>query len=158
MEINATIFVSTISFLVFIFVMNAILYKPVIKIMEERQNYIDSNKNEAELHDKRSKELIADKDRQISDAHRKSRDIVAAKSEAIKEEKNKALSNTKSEMNAFIEQQKQDLTRQKDEVYFGLKGSVADLANNITTKLVGQGVTFEPLSDNEVDEVIRNHA
>lgn len=158
MEINATIFVSTISFLVFIFVMNAILYRPIMKIMEERQNYIDSNRNEADLHDKHSKELLADKDKQIAQAHKKSRDIVAMKTEAIKEEKAKVLNNTKSEMNAFIEQQKQDLSHQKEEVYFGLKGSVADLANNITTKLVGQGVAFDPLSDSEVEEVIRNHA
>ncbi len=158
MEINATIFVSTISFLVFIFIMNMILYKPVMKIMEERQNYIDANKNEADLHDKHSKELLADKDKQISDAHKKSRDIVAMKAEAIKEEKSKALNNTKAEMNSFVEQQKQDLSNQKNEIYYGFKANIADLANNITTKLIGQGVAFEPLSDGEIDEVIRKHA
>ena len=48
MEINATILVSAISFIVFIFIMNKILYKPVLEIMEKRQNYNDANKKEAD--------------------------------------------------------------------------------------------------------------
>ena len=48
MEINATILVSAISFIVFIFIMNKILYKPVLEIIEKRQNYIYANKNESD--------------------------------------------------------------------------------------------------------------
>lgn len=158
MEINATILVSTLSFLLFIFIMNAILYKPVMKIMEERQNYIDGNKNEANLHEKHSKDLLEEKEKKISDAHKKSRDIVAMKTDAIKEEKNKAINTTKSEMSNFVDSQKNDLANQKNEIYYRLKGNVADLANNITTKLVGDGIAFEPLKENEIDEVIRKHA
>ena len=54
MEINATILVSAISFIVFIFIMNKILYKPVLEIMEKRQNYIESNKKEADEHHKKA--------------------------------------------------------------------------------------------------------
>ena len=43
MEFNATFLVSAISFILFVFIMNAILYKPVIKIMEEREAFLKSN-------------------------------------------------------------------------------------------------------------------
>ena len=45
-EFNATFLVAMISFVVFIIIMNAILYKPILSIIEERQAYIDKNNND----------------------------------------------------------------------------------------------------------------
>lgn len=158
MEINATILVSAISFIVFIFIMNAILYNPVLAIMEKRQNYIDENKNEAELHKKNAEGLIDDKNCKIADAQRKSRDIVAAKADALKEEKTKVLNDTKNSANSYFGEQKQTLAQQKDEAANIMKSDVADLANNLTSKLMGEGVAFEPLSETEIEEVMKKNA
>lgn len=158
MEINATILVSAISFIVFIFIMNSLLYQPILNIIQERNEYINNNKNAADEHGKKAQSLIEDKNKKIGEAHKKSRDIVATKTEAIKTEKNNALNKTKSEMSSYIDSQKEDLENQKNEAYYRLKGSVAELANNITTKLVGDGIAFEPLEDSEIDEVIRKNA
>lgn len=158
MEFNATFLVSAISFIVFIIIMNQILYKPILDIMQKREDYINNNKNAANEHGRNAQGLIEDKEKKIGEAHRKSRDIVATKTEAIKEEKGKALNAAKSEMGEFVDSQKEDLNNQKNEIYYRLKGNTADLANNITSKLVGDGVAFEPLADSEVEEVIRKNA
>lgn len=157
MEINATILVSTISFIVFIFIMNVILYKPVMEIMEKRQKYIDDNKNEANQHRKNAEDLIKDKDNKIAEAQRKSRDIVAAKADALKEEKTKVLNDTKDSVNSYFNEQKQSLADQKEEALKNLRGDVADLANRLTTKLMGEGVAFEPLSEQEIEEVMNEN-
>ena len=34
-----------------------------------------------------------------------------------------------------------------------MKFDVADIANRLTTKLMGQGIAFEPLDEHEVEEV-----
>lgn len=154
MEINATLLISAISFLVFIFIMNAILYKPVLSVMEKRQNHIDGNKNEAELHKKNAQGLIEDKNNKISDAQRKSRDIVATKADALKEEKSKVLDDTKQNVNSYFSEQKQNLAQQKDDASNMMKSDVADLANNLTSKLMGEGVAYEPLSEQELSEVM----
>lgn len=158
MEINATILVSTISFILFIFIMNAILYKPVMQIMEKRQKYIDDNKNAADEHHKKAKALLQDKDAKVSDAQRKSRDIVASKADALKEEKSKVLNDTKQSVSAYFSEQKQNLAQQKDETAANMKNDVADLANNLTSKLMGEGVSFEPLNEEQIDEVMRKNA
>lgn len=157
MEINATLLVSAISFLVFIFIMNKILYKPVLDIMEKRQNYIDSNKNEAQEHHKNAESLLREKDEKVSQAQRKSRDIVAAKTDALKEEKNKVLNDTRDSAVSYFEEQKQSLAEQKQQTVTNMKFDVADLANRLTTKLMGVGVAFSPLQDNEVEEVMRKN-
>lgn len=158
MEINATILVSAISFLVFIFIMNKILYKPVLEIMEKRQEYIDSNKNEAQEHHKKADSLIKDKNEKIAQAQRKSRDIVASKADALKEEKAKVLNDAKNNASSYFGEQKQNLAREKEEISSNMKFDVADIANRLTTKFMGEGVSFEPLSEQEVIEVMRKNA
>ena len=158
MEFNATLIVSAVSFIIFVIIMNQILYKPVLAVMQKRQEYINNNKLAADEHGKHANELLENKEKKIGEAHRKSRDIVAAKTESIKNEKAKVLNNTKSEMSAMLEGQKNDLYNEKNGVYFGFRDNVADIANNITTKLIGEGIAFEPLRAEEVDEVIRQNA
>ena len=158
MEINATILVSAISFIVFIFIMNKILYKPVLDIMEKRQNYIDANKNEADEHHKNAQQLLADKDARVAEAQRTSRDIVASKADAIKEEKSKVLNDTKNSVTSYFSEQKQNLAHQKDEAAANMKHDVADLANRLTTKLMGEGIAFEPVGEQEVEEVMKKNA
>lgn len=158
MEINATILVSAISFIVFIFIMNKILYKPVLEIMEKRQNYIDANKNEADEHHKKAQQLLVDKDARVAEAQRTSRDIVASKADAIKEEKSKVLNDTKNTVTSYFSEQKQNLAHQKDEAAANMKYDVADLANRLTTKLMGEGIAFEPVGEQEVEEVMKKNA
>lgn len=158
MEINATILVSAISFIVFIFIMNKILYKPVLEIMEKRQNYIDANKNEADEHHKKAQQLLVDKDARVAEAQRTSRDIVASKADAIKEEKSKVLNDTKDSVTSYFSEQKQNLAHQKDEAAANMKYDVADLANHLTTKLMGEGIAFEPVGEQEVEEVMKKNA
>ena len=54
-EFNGTFLVAMLSFVVFILIMNAIFYNPILGIIRKRENYINSNyedakrlKNEAE--------------------------------------------------------------------------------------------------------------
>ena len=158
MEINATILVSAISFIVFIFIMNSILYKPVLEIMEKRQKYIDANKNEADEHRKKAQDLLSDKQARVADAQRKSRDIVASKADALKEEKAKVLKDTKDSVTNYFSEQKQNLSRQREDASLNMKYDVADIANRLTTKLMGTGIAFEPVSEQEVEEVMKKNA
>lgn len=158
MEFNATFLISAISFIVFIFIMNKILYKPVLEIMEKRQNYIDANKNEADEHHKKAQQLLVDKDARVAEAQRTSRDIVASKADAIKEEKSKVLNDTKKSVTSYFSEQKQNLAHQKDEAAANMKHDVADLANRLTTKLMGEGIAFEPVGEQEVEEVMKKNA
>ncbi len=158
MEFNATLLISSISFVIFVIIMNQILYKPILAIMQQRKDYIDNNKLAVDEHKKHAQMLIDDKDKKIVEANKKSRDIVAATVESLKAEKSKMLGNTKSEMNDYFNSKKQTIAEEKDNTVNNLAFNVADIANNITTKLVGYGVAFDPLSEAEVKEVIRKNA
>ena len=48
LEFNATFFIAMVSFVVFMVIMNAILYKPLERIVKERQDLIDKNHQKAQ--------------------------------------------------------------------------------------------------------------
>lgn len=47
MEFNATFLISAISFILFTLIMNKIFYKPLERVMDERQKFIDDTKSDA---------------------------------------------------------------------------------------------------------------
>ena len=47
MEFDATFIIATISFIVFVLIMNRIFYAPILKIMQERQNLVEENYSSA---------------------------------------------------------------------------------------------------------------
>ena len=68
MEFNATFIVTIITFIVFVFLMNKILYAPILNIMEERRNVIDGNYKLANDCDEKSQDLVAEKEEKIAEA------------------------------------------------------------------------------------------
>ena len=61
MEFNATFIISAISFIVFTLIMNAIFYKPLQKVVSERQKFIDETLEEAKVHTKKSEAILKDR-------------------------------------------------------------------------------------------------
>ena len=54
LEFDGTFIFALISFIIFVLMMNIILYKPITKIMDERQKFYDKNKNTADLSKQRT--------------------------------------------------------------------------------------------------------
>ena len=61
MEFNATFLATIISFILFVFLMNKILYAPILNIMAERKAYIDGNYNLANENDDKTKAISEEK-------------------------------------------------------------------------------------------------
>ena len=65
MEFNATFLATIISFLVFVFLMNKILYEPMRKIVSERKNFIDENLSAADTNHKKAEAISKDKEAKL---------------------------------------------------------------------------------------------
>ncbi len=65
-EFNATFIVSIVSFVVFIFIMNLIFYKPVLSIIRKREEYIIDNNNEAKDLTRRTNEALQEIESAVS--------------------------------------------------------------------------------------------
>lgn len=154
MEFNGTFLATIISFLLFVFFMNKLLYEPVRKIVNERNDFILGNYKAAEENNNKAQELIAERDEKIveakDDARLKYNEILdgfkAQKAEIIK----KAQEASKEELNSALA----NLENVSNEAKNNLKSKMSDIAGDIVEKVLGFRSELNGFDDNKVNEIL----
>ena len=77
-DINATLPLMALQFLVLMAVLNALFYKPLGKAIDERGNYVRNSLQEARELKEKSEALAEQYERELRDVRRKSQEIIAA--------------------------------------------------------------------------------
>ena len=154
MEFNGTFFATIITFIVFVFVMNKILYRPVLDIMEQRQRFIDSNYKDARENDSKANELSEEKESKFDDAKDEARSKYIETVDDFKNQKADIIADAQNAANEELEKSRENLKSLSDEVKEGLKGSMNDLANDIVEKVIGYRTESQGFDNDKVNEVL----
>lgn len=135
MEFNATFIVSIFSFIVFIIIMNAIFYEPILKIIEEREKFINGNYNDAKNSRNETQVLINKKDSRLTQALTESRKIITDTVNDANEKSKVLTDNAKLANSQKIDITKTQLQEQEKEISQAL--SIQDIAQSISNKVLG---------------------
>lgn len=136
MEFNATFLISAISFIVFVFIMNAVLYQPVMKIMDERKAFIDKNEQDILNANSDTNQYKEKKEEELSLAKTEAKNIVEKGTEKFTEENKNILSNYTSEQKIKIEEEKGKLRQESENSKEYLNKSSEDIAQIISNKIL----------------------
>ncbi len=138
-EFNATFLVAMLSFVVFIMIMNAIFYRPVLNIMRKREEYINSNYNEANSNSEEAQKLDAQRTEKIQQTQNQCRTDIKNIVEEAQNIASKNAQDARAKVKDEIQSRKDSLTRESEALEGALKsGVVTDLASSITSKLLGK--------------------
>jgi F-type H+-transporting ATPase subunit b len=133
-------FIQMINFLVLIFILNIILYKPIIKIIDERNKKIEDSKNDVDSLNGAAERKIADYEEKI----RQARQEAMSQRNGIMDEGEEAgktiLESTRDEISTMIEGFKVTLAEERDEARKILRGQAEKIAVEISEKVLGRGV------------------
>jgi F-type H+-transporting ATPase subunit b len=139
-DINSTVFIQIINFLALIFILNVLLYKPILQIMERRKGIFDSAEEEI----KRLQETI---DRKMAEYEAK---IAQAKSEAMTQrgeiqkegaEKGKEiLDGARAEIQKMMDDFNVRLTQEVEGARTVLRGHSEKISKEIAEKVLGRSV------------------
>lgn len=136
LEFNATFIVAMLSFVVFIMIMNAIFYRPILNIIRKREDYMNTNYEKSKEFDKSADEYTLIRNDKISKTQDRCRKELANTVDKIQTAAdikiNQAKENTKNE----IQNKKNDLNKQKIQLQQTVNQTVTnELASIITDKL-----------------------
>lgn len=137
MEFNATFLVSAVSFIVFVFIMNAILYSPLEKIVDERQKFIDDTNSAAKVNFDESDKILKDKEEKINETRQLAKKVVTEKTDEAKARKSDLQLEAQKSSVEKIERAKNDLLKSRDEAKEALSQNVQSLADEISSKILG---------------------
>lgn len=155
MEFNATFLISAISFILFTLIMNKIFYKPLERVMDERQKFIDDTKSDAEKSNLKAQAIINDREERLTKSATDSKKLVADKINEANENSKIITSNAKQKSQEEIASAKSALKNEAQQTTEELKLKVKDLAEVISSKILGMNTNIENI-DNEIVNRILN--
>lgn len=152
MEFDATFLIAVISFVVFVLIMNKIFYAPILKIMQERQNFVSDNFDYARKTKEETLKHQKYHDDELEKTRSEARLKVAQESQQLKQERSKVISEYKSELFENISKEKENLRNSALDAKETLKDSVVDIAKNISEKLLGNDINPEWINKSQIKE------
>lgn len=138
MEFNATFIVSAISFIVFSIIMNAIFYKPLAKIVSEREKFVNDSLEEAKKNAAKSESILKDKEKKIEKTKHDAKKIIVDKTDEAKSHKANIASDAQQKAVATIDAAKGELQKSQEQAREVLENEAGILAQEISSKILGK--------------------
>ena len=154
MEFNGTFLATIVTFIVFVCLMNKILYAPVLNIMEERKRVIDGNYQTASDNDTKSEELANQKEAKLDEAKNDARGKYVDALNDFKSKRADLVNDAQSVAHEELERSRAAREKLSNEAKQGLKNRMTELANDITEKVLGYRSEINGFDNDVVDRVL----
>lgn len=139
-DIDVTMPIQILNILFLIVVMNIVLYRPVRKILEERQNKITTLNKDIETFNKNAKLRLEDFDRKLSETRAKAK----AEFEGLRSEAQASGSEVIAKVRKEAEDTKAGQFKELDAQFAAaqaeLKGQIDTFANEMASKVLGRAL------------------
>ncbi|MEH2393978.1 MAG: F0F1 ATP synthase subunit B' [Nostoc sp.] len=136
-DFDATLPFMALQFLLLAALLNAIFYKPLTKVLDDRDNYIRTNTLEARESLAKAERLATEYEQQLAEARKQSQaTLEAAQLEAKKITADK-IAEAQKEAQSQREQAAVEIEQQKQEAFRTLEQQVDALSRQILEKLLG---------------------
>jgi F-type H+-transporting ATPase subunit b len=139
-SVDVTLLMHMVNMFVLMFVLNAILYKPVLGILEKRAQKIESLNGDVAQFEQNARRRSAERDEKIREASnraKKALDGARAQAQAVGAEKLAAI---RKESDSVKEKQLTDLRSQVEGARKELQGNVAGFAQAMAGKILGRSL------------------
>lgn len=135
-DFNATLPLMAIQILLLMVVLNAIFYKPVAKILDERDEYIRTNLTQASDMLSRAEAITKKYEQDLASERRESQIIISSAQKEAQEIVSLEIKQAQKDTEQLVNEATNQLNLQKDKALTALEGQIAILSDQIKTKLL----------------------
>jgi F-type H+-transporting ATPase subunit b len=136
-EFDATLPLMAVQFLLLAVILNAVFYKPLMKTLDERDEYIRKNKVDARERLSKAQNLVREYEIQISEARRQSQSILEQAQLDAKKINAEKMAEAQREVQAQKEKAAREIEEQKQAAMSSLEQQVDALSRQILEKILG---------------------
>ena len=137
-EFNATLIVAMISFVVFMLIMNAIFYRPILNIIRKRDEFVAQNYESAKDMTNRAQEINNEYKTKLDNAKILSREDTIKKMDSAQKKYFEQVRNEKDMARVQIQENRNMIESQKTELYKNIDTSIIDdISSEILKKVMG---------------------
>jgi F-type H+-transporting ATPase subunit b len=139
-DFNATLPLMAIQFLLLTALLNVVFFKPLSKVLGDRQDYINGNTTEARERLDKAKRLAQEYDEKLSSSRRQAQTIVSDAQTDAQKKAAQQLAEAQSRVQGLAMVAQQELEQQKQSAFSQLEKEVDSLSKQILSKLLGPGL------------------
>jgi len=139
-EINYTFLIQIVNFLLMIFILNLLLYKPILKILDKRQEQISGSEEEIKNLNLTIEKRMAEYEAKIQQAKI---DAMGQRNEILQEGAaigKKIMDDAKADIMTLAEQFQQKLQAEMDQARNVLHSSSRNISMEIAEKVLGRSI------------------
>ena len=137
LDFTAWYFVLILNFLLLVFILNIILFKPFLKLFKERDDSIGGALNAARDMDKKREENLAMMQQELREARNKSKEIFESmRREGLNKQK-EMLEEANHKARGLVERAREELRSEVERARQKLRADVDKFSDEIVNKLVG---------------------
>ena len=158
-DINMTIVAQILNFLILVLILKFVAYKPVMKMLKEREEKIARSIDAAEADEQKAKELLAEYNKQLADARIKAQEIVDKAMKRAQEERDASVAETRREIEQMRKAAKEDIARERERAAMQLRGEMVALSMQAAGKIIAANMdnkTNEKLVSDFIDQLAEN--
>lgn len=140
-SINETLLVQLVSFLIFLFIINRIMFRPLRATMRERERHIQQTQQDILDSKHQIEKIIQDTAAEEFDARRAANEVTVELEKAGNREAGEIIDTARAEIAALNEKAKQEIDRQIVEARKTITHEAETLALNVMQKILNRRVT-----------------
>lgn len=152
-DLNATLFAQIINFLLLVAILGKFAYKPLMKILAERQEKIQTSLDTAEQDRLAAEQLKQDYLNQLATARVQAQAIVEKATMLAEQTKEEILREAQAESSRLLQKAQAEIGREREQAMLEFKGELASLAVAAAAKIIAQNLD-EKANAKLVDEFI----
>ncbi|HOP47342.1 MAG TPA: hypothetical protein PK874_06730 [Desulfobacteraceae bacterium] len=139
-SINATLILQVVQFVIFVFILNRLMLRPVLKILRDRSEHVNKIGNEIKEFEHKFDDLIAEYASTENEARKKAmEERNTLKTEAMAKA-NELFNNTKDEISSIRDDLDKEIKKQIEKIRPSLKREADNIVDEITEKIVGRRI------------------
>ena len=146
-DINATLLAQMLNFLLLVILLRVFAYKPIVKILKEREEKIANSIKQADDDAAKAQATLKEYQDQLAGARLKAQDIMDKAEKRANEAHETSIQATKSEIEQMKQAAQQEIQRERAQAVEKLKGEVIALSVAAAEKIVSKKIDA---NENEV--------
>jgi len=139
-DFDATLPLMALQFLVLTVVLNAIFYKPMSKMLDDRDEYIRTTKLSAQERLAKAEKLAKEYEQKLGETRKQSQAVIATAQADARKIASAKVAEAQKEAQVSREKASQEIEQQKQEAMRSLEKEVDALSRQILEKLLGKAL------------------
>lgn len=140
-KINATLIFSVLNFILIIGVLAMILWKPMLKFLDERANKIKDSLKLAEENRRKSEQIKVEHDEILKEARLKATEIIDKAVASATDESRNIISQTREQSQIMLEDARKEMRMESERIKHELRDEMADMTVRLAGKVLEREIS-----------------